>query len=62
MKAVCRRKGDIATVALSGELDHFGAQSVIDKLRSCAEDETVAALVVDMSKVTFMDSSGIGAL
>ncbi len=62
MRAVCKRKGDTALVSLSGELDHHGAAAVLDKLKACAEDGAVSTLVVDMSKVTFMDSSGIGAL
>jgi len=62
MKAVCRKKDGAAFVSLSGELDHHGAAAILDKLKACAEDEAVKKLVVDMSKVTFMDSSGIGAL
>ncbi len=62
MRATCKRKGDTMTVSLSGELDQHGAAAVQDKLKACAEDEAVKKLVVDMSKVVFMDSSGIGAL
>jgi stage II sporulation protein AA (anti-sigma F factor antagonist) len=62
MRAVCKKKDDAMIVSLSGELDHHGAQAIMDKLKACAEDQSVKKLVVDMSKVTFMDSSGIGAL
>lgn len=62
MKAVCKTNGGTAVAALSGELDHHGAAAVADKLKAAAEDLAVHTLVVDMAKVTFMDSSGIGLL
>ncbi len=56
------REGDRLIVSLSGELDHFCAQSVRRELDALIADRTVRLLVLDMAQLTFMDSSGIGVL
>lgn len=50
------------TARLSGELDHFSADSVRTMLDELTEDKSVRYLVLDLSDMTFMDSSGVGVI
>lgn len=50
------------TIALSGEIDHHGARSMMAQLDETIATRLPARLVLDMSGVTFMDSSGIAVL
>ena len=54
-----RRKGGSLTVMLAGELDHHNAAEIRETLDGMLND-SVRELILDMSGVTFMDSSGIG--
>jgi stage II sporulation protein AA (anti-sigma F factor antagonist) len=47
---------------LSGELDHHAADSVRTELDTALSRRRGAKVVLDMSKLTFMDSSGIGVV
>lgn len=51
-------KGLSVTARLSGELDHFSADGVRAMLDGMLEDRRVRYLVLDLSDMTFMDSSG----
>lgn len=55
-------KGDTLVVCLSGEIDHH----VAEKIRNDIDDEIrlyeTKNLIMDFSKVTFMDSSGVGVV
>ena len=53
-------KGDTVTVYLDGELDHHTAKGVRAELEALIESPRVKRLVLDLSGLTFMDSSGIG--
>ena len=44
---------------LSGELDHHGAKGAIRELERAIDAALPKRLVLDMSGITFMDSSGI---
>ena len=44
---------------LTGELDHHGAKGLLDNLEREIERTLPMVLVLDLSGVTFMDSSGI---
>ena len=62
MDMIFNIKGNILLTELYGELDHHAAGQVRESI-----DEAMAAygacnLVLDFSKVTFMDSSGIGVI
>lgn len=59
MQLANRRKGGSLTVMLSGELDHHNAAEIRKSLDGML-DGSVRELILDMSGVTFMDSSGIG--
>ena len=62
MDIIFNIKANILVVELYGELDHHAAVNIRKDI-----DETIAAygtrdLLLDFSKVTFMDSSGIGVI
>lgn len=50
------------TIALSGEIDHHGARAMMDELDETIAERLPAHLILNMSGVTFMDSSGIAVL
>ena len=50
------------TIALSGEIDHHGARTMMAQLDDAVTTYLPARLVLEMSGVTFMDSSGIAVL
>ncbi|MDD3347557.1 anti-sigma factor antagonist [Oscillibacter sp.] len=47
---------------LSGELDHHGAQNALREVEQAIDAALPRKLVLDMSGVTFMDSSGIALI
>ena len=55
-------KGDTVTVFLEGELDHHPAERVRTELESLISNPKVKKLVLDLSQLSFMDSSGIGVV
>lgn len=60
MECVCRQRE--LTVSLSGELDHHGAKRIMACMDSQIDLELPRKLTVDMSGITFTDSSGIAVL
>ena len=50
------------TVALSGEIDHHAARELMSQLDDAIATRLPARLVLDLSGVGFMDSSGIAVL
>ena len=50
------------TIALSGEIDHHGAREMMAQLDDAIATRLPTRLVLDLSGVTFMDSSGIAVL
>jgi len=55
------RQGDVLVVALSGELDRATADGVDIELEH-AEAGDAASIVLDLSGLTFMDSTGVRLL
>ena len=55
------RSGAHLTVYVSGELDPATSPDFADQVRA-GIDSTVVAVALDMSEVTFCDSSGLAAL
>jgi anti-anti-sigma factor len=51
--------GEVAVVALSGELDVAGAALLEHELDPVAADHDPRALVLDLSRLAFMDSTGL---
>lgn len=61
-RVVSEKSGDILRAAVLGEIDHHGAAGLRDEL-----DELICAsrpkkVELDLSKVDFMDSSGLGII
>jgi stage II sporulation protein AA (anti-sigma F factor antagonist) len=50
------------TITLSGEIDHHGARTMMIQLEDTISDLLPMHLTLDLSGVTFMDSSGIAVL
>ena len=50
------------TITLSGEIDHHGAKEIMAQLDDAIATRLPARLVLDLSGVSFMDSSGIAVL
>lgn len=50
-----------ATLSLSGEVDIAAVDELLAAARSCL-DQATNAIVLDLGAVTFIDSSGLGAL
>jgi anti-anti-sigma factor len=55
------RDGDVHTITLTGELDLHSKVGVEQELRR-VEDADAAVIRLDLTSVTFIDSTGIGLL
>ncbi|MBQ7656509.1 MAG: anti-sigma factor antagonist [Clostridia bacterium] len=56
------RKRDTVTARVTGELDHYSAQTIRRELDALIAEPGVKRLVLDLRDMTFMDSSGIGVI
>ena len=54
--------GGTFTIHLSGELDAGDVERVEDALREAEKTEGVSAIVLDLTRLDFIDSSGIATL
>ena len=57
-----RLKDGCLSIQLSGEVDHLAASQLRRDIDTLLENKNVRCLHFDFSKVTFMDSSGIGMI
>lgn len=57
-----KQENQVLTVFLKGELDHHAVSKIKDTIDLQIIKSPVKKLVLDMSGVTFMDSSGIGLI
>lgn len=53
---------DTVSAELIGELDHYSAEGIRAQLDALIADPRVKRLVLDLSNLSFMDSSGIGVM
>ncbi len=60
MSAEISFSDNIMTVFLSGDIDHHSVRSVRDEIDNAVNEKNPEKLILDFSKVDFMDSSGIG--
>lgn len=56
------RSGDTMTVAPEGDVDAASAAALRQVLQQVVEQPGARTVEVDMSRVTFLDSSGLGVL
>jgi stage II sporulation protein AA (anti-sigma F factor antagonist) len=56
------KRENVLIITLSGELDHNSAEEVRVKIDDRIDRDNIEKAVIDFSGVTFMDSSGIGAV
>ena len=56
------RKRDVLLVRLEGELDQSSASGIRRDIDALLQDPSVRHLVLDMARMPFMDSSGIGVV
>ena len=52
--------GEVTTAYLNGEIDHHTAANIRNAIDNAAELNMPSLLVLDFTRVSFMDSSGIG--
>jgi anti-sigma B factor antagonist len=62
ISAPINHSGGIATVVVSGEIDFASGPIVDNAIRDAVIADGVATVLVDLSAVRFLDSSGIGLL
>ncbi|MPM31727.1 Anti-sigma F factor antagonist [bioreactor metagenome] len=62
MPVTCTSRDRLLTVAISGEVDHHGAKAIMLELDRQINQCLPKNLTLDLSGVTFMDSSGIAVL
>ena len=62
MKAIFTSDGKKLNVELSGEIDHHTAKKLMDNIQLKIETELPRDCRMDMTGVTFMDSSGIAVV
>lgn len=55
-------KEDSLVVIMEGELDHHSTEEARNKIDNQLDVEGINKLILDFSKVSFMDSSGIGVV
>ncbi|MBQ8618628.1 MAG: STAS domain-containing protein [Clostridia bacterium] len=59
---ITERNDDQLIVYLSGDMDHCCAQKLREEIEIHLRDQSIRKLIMDFSRVSFMDSSGIGML
>lgn len=62
MEVKLKTNGNELIAELLGELDHHAADGVRSVLDDAIKRKKFDRLIVDMSRVSFMDSSGLGVL
>ena len=62
MKLTASIAGSTMTLRLTGELDHHAAGALMRQIEDRLEVELPRDLVLDLSGLTFMDSSGIAVI
>ncbi|HBQ65160.1 MAG TPA: anti-sigma F factor antagonist [Clostridiales bacterium] len=56
------KKGNTLVVALKGELDHHTAAGCRERIDNALLRPGIRNLILDLSELAFMDSSGIGVI
>lgn len=62
MEVISTSSGSSLTLSLRGELDHHGAKEAMQRMELAIDAALPGKLVLDLSGVSFMDSSGIAVV
>jgi len=62
LEITLKRQNRVLTVYLKGELDHHAVSKVKETIDMQLVRSPLTQLILDMSAVSFMDSSGIGLI
>lgn len=62
MPVTCMEQGRTLTARLMGEIDHHAAKEIMAELAEQIDAALPERLILELSQVTFMDSSGIAVL
>ena len=62
MQIIFQSRDNILIVKLIGELDHHGAEQIREKIDNKIISSNSKSLILDLSELKFMDSSGIGII
>ena len=62
MPVICTAEDRVLRAAISGEVDHHGAKALMVELDRQIDMNLPKLVILDLSGVTFMDSSGIAVL
>ncbi len=62
MKLEIERSRCMVLAGLTGELDHHACEEIREELDGILRMSSTKAMILDMSGVSFMDSSGMGLL
>ncbi len=62
MPVKCTEQGRTLTARLVGEIDHHAAKEIMSELAEQIDAALPEHLILELSQVTFMDSSGIAVL
>ena len=55
-------EGDVLLIRLDGEIDHHGAVGIRSKLDDMIFEKRPKKVILDLSEISFMDSSGLGLI
>lgn len=59
-KVSLSKAGNTLCARISGEIDHHSAKSIRESIDAALSAYAPDALVIDLSEISFMDSSGLG--
>ena len=62
MKIISTKREGELKIAFEGELDHHAARSALSRISQLIDIELPRKLVLDLSSLSFMDSSGIAII
>ena len=62
MRVFAEENGGSLKLSFSGELDHHGAKSAMKTIENLIDEYMPRDLIMDLSELNFMDSSGIAII
>ena len=62
MPMIIDKQNGAIVISIRGEVDHHSARTIMENIDQTISSQLPLKLVLDLSSVTFMDSSGIAVL